>query len=153
MCVFGRPIRDFIPILPGRYKPHDTWRDTLSKREEALRHRHMKVAEKLCEHTKQLPPLTLTIGVRIQNQIGANSLQWDKTGQVIEVRQFNQYVIQVDGSGRDTLRNRKFIRKYEPVKKYPKRLSIDTYLKLLATQIKPVFHESSSKGKKKSSVV
>ena len=27
-CVFGRPIRDFIPILPGRYKPHPTWQDT-----------------------------------------------------------------------------------------------------------------------------
>ena len=24
MCVFGRPIRDFIPILPGRYKTHET---------------------------------------------------------------------------------------------------------------------------------
>ena len=109
MCVFGRPIRDFIPILPGRYKPHDTWRDTLSKREEALRHRHMKVAEKLSEHTKQLPPLTIGDHVRIQNQIGANPLKWDKTGQVIEVRQFDQYIIRVDGSGRVTLRNRKFI--------------------------------------------
>ncbi|CAC5399530.1 unnamed protein product [Mytilus coruscus] len=75
MCVFGRLIRDFIPILPGRYKPHDTWRDTLSKREEALRQRHMKVAEKLSEHTKQLPPLTIGDHVRIQNQIGANPLK------------------------------------------------------------------------------
>ncbi|CAG2222073.1 unnamed protein product [Mytilus edulis] len=149
MCVFGRPIRDFIPILPGRYKPHDTWRDTLSKREEALRHRHMKVAEKLSEHTKQLPPLTIGDHVRIQNQIGANPLKWDKTGQVIEVRQFDQYVIRVDGSGRVTLRNRKFIRKYEPVNKYPERISIDTDLKLIAKQIKPVFHESSPKGKTK----
>ncbi|CAG2189575.1 unnamed protein product [Mytilus edulis] len=149
MCVFGRPIRDFIPILPGRYKPHDTWRDTLSKREEALRHRHMKVAEKLSEHTKQLPPLTIGDHVRIQNQIGANPLKWDKTGQVIEVRQFDQYVIRVDGSGRVTLRNRKFIRKYEPVNKYPERISIDTDLKLIAKQIKPVLHESSPKGKTK----
>ncbi|CAC5375240.1 unnamed protein product [Mytilus coruscus] len=145
MCVFGRPIRDFIPILPGRYKPHDTWRDTLSKREEALRHRHMKVAEKLSEHTKQLPPLTIRDHVRIQNQIGANLLKWDKTGQVIEVRQFDQYVIRVDGSGRVTLRNRKFIRKYEPVNKYSERISIDTDSKLLAKQIKPVLHESSPK--------
>jgi hypothetical protein len=28
MNVFGRPIRDFIPVLPGRYKPHSTWRET-----------------------------------------------------------------------------------------------------------------------------
>ena len=24
MCLFGRPIKDFIPILPGRYRPHST---------------------------------------------------------------------------------------------------------------------------------
>ena len=26
-CLFSRPIRDFIPIHPGRYKPHPTWRE------------------------------------------------------------------------------------------------------------------------------
>ena len=77
VCVFGRPIRDFIPILPGRYKPHDSWRDTVSKREEALRYRHMKVSEKLSEHTKQLPPLTIGNHVRIQNRIGPNPHKWD----------------------------------------------------------------------------
>ena len=29
-CVLARPIRDLIPILPGRYKPHPTWQDTLA---------------------------------------------------------------------------------------------------------------------------
>lgn len=116
MCVFGRPIRDFIPILPGRYQPHDTWKDTLVRREDALRNRHMKISEKLSEHTKHLLPLAVGDFVRIQNQIGPNPLKWDKTGHVIEVRQFDQYVVRVDGSGRVTLRNRKFLRKYEPVK-------------------------------------
>ncbi len=45
MSIFGRPIRDFIPIIPGRYKPHSTWKETLLAREEALRNRHMKSAE------------------------------------------------------------------------------------------------------------
>jgi hypothetical protein len=31
----GHPIRDFIPIPPGRYSPHNTWRETLDAREEA----------------------------------------------------------------------------------------------------------------------
>ena len=26
MCVFGRMIRDFIPVIPGKCLPHDTWR-------------------------------------------------------------------------------------------------------------------------------
>ena len=114
MCVFGRPIRDFIPILPGKYKPHDTWRETLAAREEALRNRHMRAAERWTEHTKRLPPLKVGDLVRIQNQTGPYPLKWDKTGTVIEVRQFDQYVVKVDGSGRVTLRNRKFLRKYLP---------------------------------------
>ena len=42
---FGRPIKDFISILPGRYIPHPTWSDTLAAREEARSNRHMKEAE------------------------------------------------------------------------------------------------------------
>nr|KAG5706167.1 hypothetical protein BaRGS_025789 [Batillaria attramentaria] len=115
MCIFGRPIRDFIPIHPGKYQPHTTWRETLSSREEALRNRHMRAAERLSEHTRILPPLVVGDCVRIQNQTGPNPTKWDKTGLVVEVRQFDQYVVRVDGSGRVTLRNRKFLRKYTPV--------------------------------------
>ena len=115
MCIFGRPIRDFIPIHPGKYQPHTTWRETLMSREEALRNRHMRAAERLSEHTRTLPPLTVGDCVRIQNQTGPHPTKWDKTGIVIEVRQYDQYVVRVDGSGRVTLRNRKFLRKYLPV--------------------------------------
>ena len=115
MCVFGRPIRDFIPILPGKYKPHQTWKETLKAREEALRNRHMRSAEYWSEHTKKLRPLEVGNYVRLQNQTGPHPKKWDKTGRVIEVRQYDQYVVRVDGSGRKTLRNRKFLRKYTPV--------------------------------------
>ena len=84
MCVFGRPIKDLIPILPGKYKPHNTWRETLSAREEALRIRHMRAAEKLSENNKQLPPLIIGDLVRIQNQTGPNPRKLDKTGSVVE---------------------------------------------------------------------
>ena len=114
-CIFGRPIRDFIPIHPGKYHPHPTWKETLQTREEALRVRHMKMSEKLEEHTRQLPPLKVGDTVRIQNQSGLHPKRWGKTGSVVEVRQFDQYVIRVDGSGRVTLRNRKFLRKFDPV--------------------------------------
>ena len=115
MCIFGRPIRDFIPIHPGKYQPHTTWREALLSREEALRNSHMRAAERLSEHTRSLPPLAVGDCVRIQNQVGPNPTKWDKTGIVIVVRQFDQYVVRVDGSGRVTLRNRKFLRKYLPV--------------------------------------
>jgi hypothetical protein len=115
LCIFGHPIRDFIPIHPGKYQPHPTWRETLINREEALRNRHMRSAERLTAHTRHLPPLAIGDHVRLQNQTGPYPNKWDKTGLVVEVRQFDQYVVRVDGSGRVTLRNRKFLRKYTPV--------------------------------------
>ena len=134
-CVFGRPIKDFIPVLPGRYMPHPTWSDTLAAREEALRNRHMKAAERWSEHTKRLPPLAVGnhVVVRIQNQSGPNPTKWDKTGVVIEVRQFDQYVTRMDGSGRVTLRNRRFLRKYVPVQPQPARRTIADDFRYLPT--------------------
>ena len=114
-CVFGREIRDFIPVHPNRYQPHHTWADMLKHREEALRCRHLKQHERLSEHTKRLPPLKVGDTVRIQNQIGPAPTKWDKTGTVIEVKQFDQYMVRVHGSGRATLRNRKFLRRYTPI--------------------------------------
>lgn len=128
--LFGRPIRDFIPIYPGKYRPHPTWQETLTAREEALRNRHMKAAERWSEHTRRLPPLAVGDQVRIQNQVGPHPKRWDKTGRVIEVRQYDQYGIRVDGSGRVTLRNRQFLRRYIPaVSERPKpRLLTDDLL-------------------------
>ena len=113
-CIFGRPIRDFLPIHPGRYHPHMMWSDTLNRREDALRDRHIKCAERLSISTKRLPPLVVGDKVRVQNQTGPQPLKWDRTGVIVEVRQFDQYVVRLDGSRRVTLRNRKFLRKYIP---------------------------------------
>ena len=124
MCVFGRPVRDLIPILPGKYYPHPTWKESLQLRETALRYRHMRHQDKWSEHTKTLSPLRVGDRVRIQNQTGRHPNKWDHTGVVIEVRQFHQYLIRIDGSGRQTLRNRKFLRKFVPVYQPPKRRSI-----------------------------
>ena len=100
-------------------------------REEALRNRHMKAAERWTEHTKRLPPLAVGNHVRIQNQTGPYPTKWDKTGIVIEVRQFDQYVVRVDGSGRMTTRNRKFLKKYIPVQTRPPRHTINDDLRHL----------------------
>ena len=65
------------------------------------------------------PPLAAGNHVRIQNQTGRHPNKWDKTGRVIEVRQFDQYVVRLDGSGRVTLRNRRFLRNYQPLNPKP----------------------------------
>ena len=135
MCIFGRPTKDFIPIHPGRYQPHPTWQDTMKAREEALRNRHMKAAERWSEHTRCLPPLKVGDTVRIQSQTGPYPNKWDKT--VIEVRQFDQYVVKVDGSGRVTLRNRKFLCRYTPVQNQRPTVTInqDTQFKLVQPRV------------------
>ena len=126
--MFGRKIRDLIPILPGRYEPHGTWKDTLDKRELALKKRHIKAAERWSQATKQLPPLKVGDSVRVQNQVGPHPTKWDRTGVVVEVKQFDQYVVKIDGSGRTSLRNRKFLRKFEPVVPTMKKFRIDDNL-------------------------
>ncbi len=50
----------------------------------------------------------------IQNQVGRHPNKWDKSGVVVETKDNDQYVVKVAGSRRLTLRNRRFLRKYEP---------------------------------------
>ena len=113
--IFGRPIKDFIPILPGSYRPHNTWIETSRAREEAMRARNVRNAERLTEHTVRLQPLKVGDRVFIQNQTGNHPLRWDRTGLVIEMKQFDQYAVKVDGSGRVTLRNRNFLREFDNI--------------------------------------
>ena len=49
----------------------------------------------------------------IQNQSGRFPKKWDKSGEVIEVKGNDQYAVKVAGSGRVTLRNRRFLRKHK----------------------------------------
>ena len=125
--VFGRQIRDFMPVMPGKYVPCDTWTDTAANREKALMERHAKEVEALLPHTKKMLPLKVGSSVRIQNQTGNAPRRWYKSGQVIEVRQNNQYAIKVHWSGRVTLRNRQFLRLYVPhtEKPCPRRITDD----------------------------
>ena len=114
MILFGRPIRDAIPIPLGRYCPHPTWKELMAHRERALAKRHCREREKWSEHTHQLPPLCVGDSVFIQNLTGNHPKRWERTGKVVEVRQYHQYAVKVDGSGRVTIRNRQHLRKYVP---------------------------------------
>ena len=93
----------------------------------------MKAVERWSEHARRLPPLAVGNYVCIQNQTGPHSIKWDKTGIIIEVRQFDQYVVQVDGSGRVTIHNWKYLRKYISVSQQPPRHTINDDLWLATT--------------------
>ena len=109
LILFGRPIRDPIPISMGRYCPHSTWKEIFAHQEKALAKRHAREHERWSEHTKLLQPLKVGGKVYIQNLVGNHPRKWERTGVVVETRQFHQYVVRIDGSGRVTLRNRQHL--------------------------------------------
>ena len=113
----------------------------MEQREQALARRHAKKEKDLTEHTKLLAPLTVGQVVLVQNQTGNNPLRWNKSGQVVEVLQFDQYRIKMDGTGRSSLRNRKFLRLITPFSKTTVDLS-DSTPGTLTTDANDVINET-----------
>ena len=112
--IFGRNLRDFLPSPQTRYKPQPEWIMLREDREKALAKRAVSNMEKLDRNCRVLPKLAVGDSVLVQNQVGNHPSRWDITGVVVEIRDHDQYVIRVDGSGRMTLRNRKFLKKITP---------------------------------------
>ena len=94
------------------------WREAWANKETALRTRFSKSSEALNTHVKQLPPLNVGDRCFIQNQTGNNPTKWHRTGTVVEACEHNQYLVKVDGSGRLTKRNRRFLRAFKPASVY-----------------------------------
>ena len=124
--VFGRKIKDLLPIMPGKLKMNPEWHRMLKAREEALARRHLKRGEELTEHSRTRKSLKVGTSVSIQNQHGNDSRRWNKTGTIVEVKDFDQYMVKVDGSGRLTLRNRRFLRPISPYQDELKNLMEET---------------------------
>ena len=118
--IFGRPLRDtlsFVNRLEKFSNPHvrPLWRQAWAAKEQAIRSRITRTTESLKEHSRPLPPLALGQKVFLQNQHGTSPTKWDRSGIVVESLGHDQYRVKVDGSGRLTLRNRRFLRAFTPV--------------------------------------
>ena len=115
--VFGRKLRDTLPRIDKSlnvfFNPQfrSEWRNAWDQKEIALQQRYRGCQDRLSEHTKLLPKLGEGDRVLIQNQRGTKPTKWDRTGTIVEVRNFDQYVVKVDGSGRLTVRNRRYLKK------------------------------------------
>ena len=115
--IFGRPLRDtlsFVNRLEKYSNPNvrPTWRQAWAAKEEALCTRITRTMESLKEHSRTLRPLAVGERVFLQNQQGASPTKWDRSGVVVETPGHDLYRVKVDGSGRLTLRNRRFLRAY-----------------------------------------
>ena len=73
------------------------WRYAWSKKEEALRSRYIKSLESLSEQTKSFPPLNCDDHFMIHNKTGNFPNKQDKSGVVVELKDYRQYVVKVDG--------------------------------------------------------
>ena len=103
-----RRLRDSIPSQPFLYKPHPEWIAAAQRRLEILHKCNAKMVETYNRQTHNLCPLQAGDTVTIQSPLNR---RWNTTGKIISVLPERQYKIRVDGSGRITLRNRRFLRK------------------------------------------
>ena len=103
--IFGRYLRDGLPF-PRFARPE--WGKLRNLRERGHSQLHAKVVDKRC-----LEPLEEGDTVLVQNQRGPAPKRWERTGDVVEKLGNRQYSIRMHGSGRITLRNRRFLKKLQ----------------------------------------
>lgn len=63
----------------------------------------------------KLPDLEVGDRCYVQNQTGNYPKRWDRSGTIVEHFDHDSYAVKVDGTGRVTRRNRRFLRKFIPV--------------------------------------
>ena len=109
--LYGRTLRDHLPTPKECLQQRKEWIILKADREKALATKYCSIKEDLERHSHQLPPLEVGAVVQVQNQRGKDPLRWDSSGIVVETLGNQQYSVKMDGSGRVSLRNRKFLRK------------------------------------------
>ena len=112
--LFSRQLRDTIPSDPANLKLRPEWILTAQAREKALARRHHARKTDLETKSRPLKPLSVNDVVQVQNQRGNHANKWDLSGTVVQVLDFDAYLIKMDGSGRITKRNRQFLRPILP---------------------------------------
>ena len=112
----GRQLRDGVPAARQHYKIDRAWHKTLRDREIKMAEAHKNVVSKRGTH-KTLSPIKPGSRVWVQNQA---TLEWDRSGTVVETLPNRQYTIRLDGSGRMSRRNRRHLKAIsEPVPTTP----------------------------------
>ena len=125
--VFGRQLKDAFKFVNRiqKFKNHNIrpiWRDAWKLKEEALRTRFTRNMERLNARARDLQPLALGDRVFVQNQAGSHPTKWDRSGIVVDTEGNDQYLVKIDGSGRLSRRNRRFLRRFtvaSPAISYP----------------------------------
>ena len=113
--IFGRQLRDHLPLQPEKFQPRAEWRMEADQREQAFRKRHLLRHEQISATAKDLKPLTVGDSVALQDKTDAKKAgKWTKTGIITDSLGFQSYEVKVDGSNNLTTRNRAHLRRIVP---------------------------------------
>ena len=104
--LFHRELRDTIPSPRSNYHLHKDWVIAAEEREALFAKRNKAIETRYNQHTRALPDLSVGTNVLIQT----GKSKWKRQGVIVERLAHRQYRIKVYGSGRITLRNRRFIK-------------------------------------------
>jgi hypothetical protein len=104
-----RQLKDFMPGPPILYIPHEKWITAAKQRESAISKRNIKLIDRYNATAKDLVPLCVGDCVALQNR----QKRWVRVGKIVEKLKDRQYRVRMEGSGRITLRNRRFMRKMD----------------------------------------
>ena len=108
--VYGRYMKDFIPVVNDKYEPKQEWAMVREYRERALARRLDRDGARLEQYTKKQKAIPVGGAVAVQNQTGRFPKKWDKTGVVVENMDHDKVLVRMDGSRRLTTRNRRFVK-------------------------------------------
>ena len=109
--VFGRQIKDFLPVLGHKYEPKQEWGLVQEARDRVMARRLERDGARLEMYTKKQKVIPVGESVAVQNQIWRFPTKWDKTGTVVENLDHDKVRVRLDGSRRLTVRNRRFVKK------------------------------------------
>ena len=109
--LFGRNLKDQLPATTDNLKVRKEWRFDRDMREQALAIKFAELEKELSGGAKKLRDLEVGDMVQIQNQRGNDPKRWNKSGKIIEKLDYDQYLVKVDGGGRVTRRNRRYLKK------------------------------------------
>ena len=119
--LFGRQLRDTLPTLNKSVMIFENkdicnqWHEAWAAKEDAIRVRLVRSCENLEPGSRELVALKEGDKVLVQNQAKSSGRpnKWDRQGVIIALKGNDQYLVKVDGTGRLTLRNRRYLRRFE----------------------------------------
>ena len=149
MILYARQMKDTIPCHPSKLQLRKEWVFTAKMREQALSKLHLSKKTELLAKSRLHKPLAVGDVVQVQNQRGNNPNKWDNSATVVEVLQYDSYLVKMDSSGRVSKRNRQFLKPIVPFihknnSKLPNQTYNDDVIRTPATELNYDDHVPSS---------